>query len=101
MFEQRTIVWLRLEGLDYVLIGVQQPWSPSGGWWHTPKNYRANLVYISLGMFALSVVGWRFNDTIKVTSNREVDDDTIERWNKAARKSREAAAVTKAAGGDS
>lgn len=49
-------------------------------------------------MFAISVVGWKFGETIKVKSNQEVDDETIARWNNAARKSRESAAISRVAG---
>lgn len=80
--------------------GTQQPWSPSGGWWHTPRNYRANLAWIGLGMVLASVAGWRFSERITVRSNTEVDDETVARWNAAARESRRAAAVAKAAGDD-
>lgn len=49
-------------------------------------------------MLAISVVGWKFGEAIKVNTNREVDDETITRWNNAARKSREAVAISKVAG---
>lgn len=45
----------------------------------------------------MSVAGYKFGEAIKVKSNEEVDDETIARWNEAAKKKREALA-SKAAG---
>ncbi|CDO57879.1 conserved hypothetical protein [Geotrichum candidum] len=76
----------------------KQPWSPSGGWWYTPKNANTNLLYISLGMTLVSIAAWKFGERITVQSSHEVDDDTITRWNNAAKKSRESAAIAKVSG---
>ncbi|VVT55389.1 uncharacterized protein SAPINGB_P004572 [Magnusiomyces paraingens] len=75
-----------------------QPWSPAGGWFFIPKNAKSNLAILSLATFAISYVGYKFSEATQVQSNTEVDDATIARWNAAAKKSREASAIAKAAG---
>lgn len=47
-------------------------------------------------MGILSVAGYKFGEAIKVKSNEEVDDETIARWNEAARKKRESMALKEA-----
>lgn len=49
-------------------------------------------------MTAIAFVGYKFGEAIKVKSNDEVSDETIARWNAAAKKSRESAAISQAAG---
>lgn len=49
-------------------------------------------------MAAITVAGYKFGEAIKVKSNAEVSDETIARWNAAAKKSRENEAIKKAAG---
>lgn len=49
-------------------------------------------------MTAITFAGYKFGEAIKVKSNAEVSDETIARWNAAAKKSREASAISQAAG---
>lgn len=36
-------------------------WSPAGGWYAQPKNWKANTVVAGLVMFGIVVVTWRFS----------------------------------------
>jgi len=49
-------------------------------------------------MTLVSIAAWKFGERITVQSSHEVDDDTITRWNNAAKKSRESAAIAKVSG---
>jgi uncharacterized protein GlcG (DUF336 family) len=72
--------------------------SPSGGWNHIPRNWKDNTAIVLLGIVGVSVFGYAVGEKATYVSNTRVDDETIGRWNLAAKKAREAAAIEKASG---
>jgi hypothetical protein len=55
-------------------------------------------MYIAIGALAVSFITYRLGERSKVVANTEYDDETIARWNSAARKARESSAITKVTG---
>jgi len=36
-------------------------WTPSGGWWTQPSNWRANTAIIGVGIAAITYATWKFS----------------------------------------
>lgn len=85
-------------GLYQFLLTVQHAWSPSGGWFFTPKNYKANTLVITAGLVGVSLLAYAYGEKVGVQANTSIDDDTIAKWNSAAKKARESSAVSKVHG---
>lgn len=77
-----------------------EAWSPSGGWFFVPKNWKPN-TYLALGGLAvagaLSVV---VGSKLQYQSNTAETDETIAKWNAAAAKARQASAVKETQGSE-
>ncbi|CAN6617874.1 hypothetical protein TRVA0_007S00958 [Trichomonascus vanleenenianus] len=74
------------------------PLSPSGGWFFIPKNWKFNTVVIGAGTLLVAAVTYELGERTTYKSNTEYDDETIARWNKAARQAREASAIASVTG---
>ncbi|CDK27311.1 unnamed protein product [Kuraishia capsulata CBS 1993] len=59
---------------------------PSGGWNHTPKNWKRNTAFVLAG-YALSIVAlYRIGEAGTFNPKEKYGADTVKRWNEAATK---------------
>lgn len=72
--------------------------SPAGGWNHIPRNWKANTAIVTLGIIGMVAFSYTVGEKVTFQSNTQVDDETISRWNLAAKKARESAAIKDASG---
>lgn len=75
-----------------------EAWSPAGGWNFIPKNWKPNTAVVLAGLAGVAVVSWAVGSRLQYQSNSEKDDKTVERWNAAARRARQEAAIKQAHG---
>lgn len=41
-------------------------WSPAGGWWHNPPNWKRNTVLVGLGIVAVNIAAFRLSNRLEV-----------------------------------
>ncbi|PRT53930.1 hypothetical protein B9G98_01550 [Wickerhamiella sorbophila] len=73
-----------------------EAWSPSGGWFFTPKNWKPNTMVVLGGLAAVGLATYVVGNKLQYVANQQEPDSTIERWNLAARKGRQQSATTAA-----
>ncbi|KAK9469967.1 uncharacterized protein V1510DRAFT_405446, partial [Dipodascopsis tothii] len=62
-------------------------WAPTGGWWHSPSNWKLNVVtFLGCSAYAVYLTSTMFDKN--KTFLPKATDEEIERWNAAARESR-------------
>ncbi|CEG65756.1 hypothetical protein RMATCC62417_02471 [Rhizopus microsporus] len=52
----------------------KEVWSPAGGWWSRPHNWKSNTIVAAIGMTAALAVVW------KVSAEKEVRYQEPKRW---------------------
>lgn len=75
-----------------------EAWSPSGGWYFTPKNAKPNTIIVLGGLAVVGVVTAVIGNKLTVQANPDNEDAVIARWNAAAAKARKDSAISEAAG---
>lgn len=70
-----------------------EAWSPSGGWFFTPKNWRPNTLIVLGGLAVAGACTVILGNKLQYQSNTAEPDETIARWNAAAAKARQESAV--------
>lgn len=75
-----------------------EAWSPSGGWFFIPKNWKSNTYFVLGGLAVAGVLSVVLGNKLQYQSNTAEPDETIARWNAAAAKARQESAVKKTQG---
>ncbi|RHZ81346.1 hypothetical protein Glove_121g58 [Diversispora epigaea] len=52
----------------------KEVWSPAGGWWTRPTNWKSNTVIVAAGMSVIIAVVW------KISAEREWRHNKPNRW---------------------
>lgn len=61
-------------------------WSPSGGWWFTPKNYKTNAVILGSALVGSSAIAYFVSKNSQHDPQLEHSDEVIKKWNNAVKK---------------
>lgn len=77
-----------------------EAWSPSGGWYFIPKNWKPNTAVALGGLAVAAALSAFVGAKLQYQANTAETDETIAKWNAAAAKARQTAAVKEAGGSE-
>lgn len=75
-----------------------EAWSPSGGWFFIPKNWKPNTFIVIGGMTVVGIASLIVGNKLQYVANTAETDTTIQRWNNAAREVRAISAMKEVRG---
>ncbi|GMM32694.1 hypothetical protein DASC09_000190 [Saccharomycopsis crataegensis] len=61
-------------------------WTPTGGWWFTPKNAKTNAVVITTAFVATLLISYKAAKPMEFDPQLEHSEETIAKWNNAVKK---------------